>query len=111
MSKEEQEAIWYCSEMLADNENDIRHWKIVENLIDKQQAEIEELKEANKQQMLFTFKNNDLESVELVNNSYISKDKIRNKIDELIEEKGTGDFAQYIAIGEKLQVLREILEE
>lgn len=44
-------------------------------------------------------------------NNYISKGKIRNKIDELIGEQGTGDFAQYVAIGEKLQVLREILGE
>lgn len=43
MSEEEQEAIWYCSEILADNENDIEHWKTVENLIDKLQKRIDEL--------------------------------------------------------------------
>lgn len=44
-------------------------------------------------------------------NNYISKDKIRDKIDDLIGEQGTGNLAQYIAIGEKLQALREILGE
>lgn len=42
MTEEEKEAIWYCSEILADNKNDIEHWKIVENLIDKLQKELEE---------------------------------------------------------------------
>ena len=45
MTDEEKEAMWYCTEILADNKNDIEHWKIIENLIDKLQKENKELKE------------------------------------------------------------------
>ena len=45
MSKEEKKAIWYCSEILDANENDIEQWKIVENLIDRLQKELEYYKE------------------------------------------------------------------
>lgn len=48
MSEEEKEAIWYCCEILADNENDIKHWKIVEKLIKKLQKENFNYRVANK---------------------------------------------------------------
>ena len=44
MTDEEKEAIWYCGEILADNEDDRINWNIVLNLIEKQQNEIEKLK-------------------------------------------------------------------
>lgn len=40
MSEEEDLAMWYFGEVLVD-ENDIEHWKIVENLIDKLQQELD----------------------------------------------------------------------
>ena len=72
MSKEEKKAIWYCSEILDANENDIEQWKIVENLIDRLQKELEK---ANKQLDL-----------DYVDNNFISKDKIRELKQKLLEE-------------------------
>ena len=127
MTKEEQEAIDEIkSKFVYLKNSSIPDYKLifaieeVLSLIDKQQKEIEELKEANKQQMLFTFKNNDLESVELVDNSYISKDKIRDKIKELEdfkkgEEKFKSEFGtQTLAWGTAdyiITYLQELLEE
>lgn len=74
MGEEEKEAIWYCSEILADNKNDIEHWKIVENLIDRLKKENEELKEENFDQVY-------MKAIA----DY--KEKIRAKIKELKEEE------------------------
>lgn len=43
MSEEEKKAIWYFSEVLT-YEEDKEQWKVIENLIEKQQKEIKELK-------------------------------------------------------------------
>ena len=44
MSEEEKKAIWYLGEILVD-ENDVKQWEIIENLIEKQNKIIETNKE------------------------------------------------------------------
>lgn len=96
MNEKQQEAIEYIKELIKPplreewdfsyklDKTTARQFKELLNLIDKQQKEI---------------------------NNSIPKSKIRDKIDELIDERGTGDIAQYIAVSEKVKVLREILGE
>ena len=94
MSEEEQEAIKNVEKFVYSILNGIgaNDCKILLNYINKLQKEIDQLKETMGKQ-------------------YVSKKIIRDKIDDLIGEQGTGNLAQYIAIGEKLQALREILGE
>lgn len=98
MNEEEQEAIRYVKFTTITGletlhlDKDVEAINTIMELLDRQQKEIDQLKETMKKQ-------------------YVSKKIIRDKIDDLIGEQGTGNLAQYIAIGEKLQVLREILGE
>jgi len=56
-------------------EEDVEQWKVIDNLIEKQEKEIERLKEFEKYY--------ETEKVVWSRNDYISKDKIRKKIKEL----------------------------
>lgn len=47
--------------------------------------------------------------LKVVNNSYIPKSKIKEKMEELTKIKG--DLATYIATSERIKVLQELLEE
>lgn len=79
MSNEEIEAIWYCFSILSESENSFKRWKIIENYIQKLHKEIEELEQTNanlsKEIKLMKSVN--------INENFIGKDKIRNKIEEL----------------------------
>lgn len=87
MTEEENKAIWYFSELLA-CEEDEEYWKVIENLIDKKQKQIEQL--ANGIRVLGT--NPDITTEEIIKeftekpiteeymkkfkSSYISKDEV-----------------------------------
>ena len=62
----------------------IKKQTIILNLIEKQQKEIEELKDTNKK-LYEIGKQNAIQ--ELINNDYISKDKIKAKIEELNKQE------------------------
>jgi len=104
MSDEEKKAMF----QLKDLENDKEHLIIEQrqsittilNLIEKQQKEIEELKEKNK-----TTKQMNKNLLEVLKDS-ISKDKIKAKIEEL--EKGNKNT---FIRGEKILVLQSLLEK
>lgn len=109
MSEEENDAMWYCAEILADNKNDIEHWKIIENLIDKLQKELEEkttilmagadkVKQLEKENEELRDTNKKLYEMglqravqELLNENWVNKDDIREFIkkelpdDEIME--------------------------
>ena len=108
MSEEEKKAIEYLKnrlEILHNNtqwatENNI---KVVLNLIEKQQKEIEELKEKNAslQKEIKLMKSIN------INDNYISKDKVKNKIKEL--ENLYKD--KYFHIDYVKEILEKLLEE
>lgn len=87
MTDEEKKAIKDCDSificlddmMSEDSANDYRKsYKILKNLIEKQQKEIEELKENNKQKYYHVVKSKELE--EEINNAW--EDKIKAKIED-----------------------------
>ena len=129
MTEEEKKAIEYLKnrlEILHNNtqwatENSI---KVILNLIDKQQKEIEELKENydelfkkyEMKKVLFVRKDHNTKELlselyirkDTLNDDYISKDKIKEKIKEL--EENYSEFSEY-PIGKSIEILRELLEE
>ena len=105
---------------------DLSKWqngvKVLLNLLEKQQKEIEELKEKNKN-LIFQLKDEEKELIEVTDkirekiNYYISKDKIREKIKELEEQKeklkydGDVCFADYEQFCKNLKFFKEQIEE
>lgn len=105
MSKEEKKAIEYLKGYKYDNE--VRQAiDIVLNLIDKQQKQIEELNKENNRQH---------ELICNIHNKNVSKDKIREKMQEYYEKASpydcdTADYKQSQEIG-GFNALRKLLEE
>ena len=120
MNEEEKEAI-ECLELVIDSESDIETEDLTNkcinnilNLIKKQSKEIEELKDKNKtletllQGNLFEMYNYYKELANSYQANCISKDKIKEKIEELKNRKigaSTGIFAVQV------DILEELLEE
>lgn len=108
LSLEEKKAIKYL-EFLSNEKCECeacqrakKEYKTILNLIEKQQKEIKELKEKNTQKYYHNIKCRELEKE--INRAW--KDKIREKIKEL-EKIGF----KTIATGEKINILKELLEE
>lgn len=119
MSEEEDEAMWYFGEVLVDL-NDIKQWKIVENLINKLQKENEELKNYEYIKALLQqaddlkdrIKELQKEKKELkgalerdiyARDCLVQQSISKNKIKEIIESSSYPDFA--------IQKIIELLEE
>lgn len=122
MNEEEKKAIHYFDNKIGDFEllygkkittQENEYLKLLLNLINKQQKEIETLKES--QFVLYGDDGNIVGCIRL-GNDVVSKDKIKEKIEELKEyiyetEKKT--CGRCITIGEDkaIQILRELLGE
>lgn len=115
LSDEENQAIKECDNifmclddaMSEDSANDYRKsYKILKNLIEKQSKEIEELKEKNEYLPNW------------VNKKYVSKAKIKAKIEEIIERLEAKPYTAYTLYGDILyesdeivQMLQSLLED
>lgn len=108
MNEKEKNAIIYFDDILT-NKCDVEFWKRVKNLIEKQQKEIEELK---KPKYIIDCKTN---TITKLTNDFISKNKIREKIEEIENrriEEGKCELAIYgFQRDAKIEVLQELLEE
>ncbi len=119
MTADEKESVKYLKEYIKLGEKAIKYgvaisprFRIILNLIEKQQKEIEELK--HKYDKLLSDINKCIGKA-IVDTNYVSKDKIRNKIKELDEaydnvetdELGNKNFYCYDFIKE---LLNELLE-
>ena len=123
MSEEEKHAIWYFSE--AYDEEDEKQWKVIENLIEKQQKEIEELKTITNGYNSYNVDNMNGYNIIIADseyfangtfvNNYISKDKIREVLEkERKKQKERVDISlalhsQYISLIDKIK--KQLLEE
>ena len=115
LSKKEKKAIKLLKQqqdlpfIYCERENAIR---IVLKLIKKQQKEIEEL---NKALMTASLKIEGLKIEAVYNNNYISKDKIRKKIEELeetIKKKRQINIKEWVGFEKnEIEILEELLEE
>ena len=80
-------------------------------LIEKLQKGNEELKFEERRRIIGKY--GDVEIHDVINrtlsNDYISKQKIKDKIEELSKTKG--DLATHIAVSERIRALQELLEE
>lgn len=79
----------------------------IDNLLaerEEDKKEIEKLKEEVETHTYLIFT-----PIEEVLKDYIPKQKIKNKIKEL--ENTKGDFATYIAVSERIKILKEVLED
>lgn len=117
MSKEEKQAIAYLKfyierDVMYENKH-YEQIKILLNLIEKQQKEIEELK---KPKFIMNFETG---TITQIDNNFIAKDKIREKIKELEKEKTEVihelDFKSFYTLSQlkdiEISVLNELLEE
>lgn len=93
---------------LLDNEKSLKEMNRNQmKIIDKQQKEIEELK---KPKYLVHFEDNKITKIELINNDFISKDKIREKLDYQYMLWNTPN-RQTEYNQEVVDILEELLEE
>ena len=111
MSEEEKKAIEELKSFI--NDKDCVYWigkngeeavKIILNLIEKQQKEIERL-EARK--YMFNAETGEISQIPL-NNNYINKDKIREKIEDLEKQDKESKLSHNYLI---IPVLHSLLEE
>ena len=81
------------------------------NLIEKQQKEIEKLKQEMEERLIGREEITKYEMGYEIENNYISKDKIRDKIKELENKKNCGNSIVFWEISSQIDLLKELLEE
>ena len=98
-------------------ENNYLEVKILLNLVENQQKEIEELKQNKKDNIQVIYGGRRFGTEGMVVISYISKDKIKEKLKELEEQKeklkydGNRSFADYEQFCKNLKFFKEQIEE
>ena len=90
--------------------NDMEYFSKILNLIEKQSKEIEELKENNKKLTDEYLVQRDLINPDFLKD-YISKDKIKAKIEELNNKLKNADEIEAVFIIKQQQVLQSLLEK
>lgn len=129
MNEKEKKAIIYFDDILT-NKCDIEFWKRIKNLIKKQQERIEKLtttlfhyEDTLERYEYKVFNGNvidlekvkELDKIRILGKEYISKDKIRKKIEELCKELLKYPFEDEWflrdRIEEQIDLLKELLEE
>lgn len=122
MTKEEKKAMNNFKEIIENLDEDeqfvyreeIQDYKILLNLIEKQQEEIEELKKHKKhEQEYIDSKVFSAKQLHYIEDNYISKYKIREKIKQYEEYLEIEDWGEKTRLGfnNRIRVLKELLEE